>query len=119
MKLYKITCLLIFCLIVDFVFAQTNVIDYNRKPTPRDGHSYVTHYDYENRVLEYPFVREDDILWTKTYELKIDLREKANHPLYFPEYPTSLGNGIWRKNLSNLLLDGVKSGRIIFFWKRQ
>ncbi len=31
------------------------------------------------------FVREADVMWSKTLWRKIDLREKINHPLYFPD----------------------------------
>jgi len=31
------------------------------------------------------FVREADVMWSKTVWRKIDLKEKMNHPLYFPD----------------------------------
>ena len=46
---------------------EYDVLKYNPKPTVADQHSYVVNYDYENRILDFPFVREDDILWTKRY----------------------------------------------------
>jgi len=112
MRFTKFTLIVLTCFITTLTFAQTNVLEYNSKPTPKDGHSYVTHHDYENRVLEYPFVRADDILWTKTYVSKIDLRQKRNHPLYYPVVPVNIGRDSYRSNLSQILLDGVKSGRI-------
>ena len=115
MKLNKITYTLLICMTGTLVSAQTNVLEYNSKPTPKDGHSYVTHHDFQNRVLDYPFVREDDILWTKTYSSKIDLREKKNHPLYYPEIPVSIGGSSYRSNLSQILLDGVKNGEIVAY----
>ena len=32
-------------------------------------------------------VRDDDVVWLKTVWQEIDMREKMNHPLYFPESP--------------------------------
>jgi len=112
MKLNKIAFTFIFSMLGTVVLAQINVLDANTKPTPKDGHAYVTDYEFQNRVLDYPYVREDDILWTKTYASIIDLRERKNHPLYYPEIPVSLGGGAYRSNLSQLLLDGVKNGTI-------
>jgi len=34
--------------------------------------------------LPYPFVREGDVMWEKVVWRIINLREKLNHPLYFP-----------------------------------
>jgi gliding motility associated protien GldN len=92
------------------LFAQSNVYDQNghiKTPTPQDGHAFVNYNDYDGRVLEYPFVREDDILWSNTYIQKIDLRQKVNHPFYFPLYPVKVGSGVVRRNLADVLLKAV------------
>ncbi|MBA3899504.1 MAG: gliding motility protein GldN [Bacteroidetes bacterium] len=34
--------------------------------------------------VPYPSLRESDIMWSKRIWRRIDLREKINHPLYFP-----------------------------------
>jgi len=36
------------------------------------------------RVVPYTYVREADVMWHKRIWREIDLREKINHPLYFP-----------------------------------
>ncbi len=92
------------------LFAQSNVnnqIGHIKTPTPLDGHAFVNYNDYDGRVLEYPFVREDDILWSNTYIQKIDLRQKVNHPFYFPLYPVKVGSGVVRRNLADVLLKAV------------
>jgi len=66
------------------MFAQTNVLDYNSSPSATDGHAFVKHHDYQNRVLDYPFVREDDILWSKTYVQRIDLRQRKKSSFILP-----------------------------------
>ena len=53
--------------------------------------------------IPYPFIKEADIMWEKTIWRNINLREKMNHPLYFPEKP--IGD---RRNLVTTLLDAVK-----------
>ena len=107
MKILKIALTGLALLASSTTFAQTNVLDYNSSPTPLDGHAYVKHHDYQNRVLDYPFVREDDILWSKTYIQRIDLRQRKNHPLYFPQYPVKLGSGQVRMNMADNLLKAV------------
>lgn len=112
----KTTCLYIFI----FLFAgvssiaqnEYDVLRYNPKPTVADQHSYVVHYDYQNRILDFPFVREDDILWTKRYLTLINLKERPNLPLYFPTIPVSMGRGKYRTSLAHLLIEKVKLGEI-------
>ena len=107
MKIFKIALTGLALLVSSSLFAQVNVLEYNPKPSAKDGHAFVRHHNYQNRVLEYPFVREDDILWSKTYLQRIDLRQKRNHPLYFPTYPVKIGGGEVRMNLADNLLKAV------------
>ncbi len=39
------------------------------------------------RVVPYTHIREADVMWHKRVWREIDLREKINHPLYFPTTP--------------------------------
>ena len=113
MKILKIALAGLALIASSTMFAQTNVLDYNSNPTAYDGHAFIKHHDYQNRVLDYPFVREDDILWSKTYIQRVDLRQRKNHPLYFPQYPVKLGSGQVRMNLADNLLDAiVKDGSL-------
>ena len=98
------------CFYIFFIFAfgvptiaqnEYDVLKYNPKPTAADQHSYVVHYDYQNRILDFPFVREDDILWTKRYLTKINLKERRNLPLYFPISPVSMAEEISYKSCSS------------------
>jgi gliding motility associated protien GldN len=54
--------------------------------------------------IPYPYVKEADVMWEKTIWREVNLREKMNHPIYFPEEP--IGD---RKNLFTTMLDAIKT----------
>lgn len=46
---------------------------------------YIKEHIPTKRLVPYEFVREADVIWSKRVWRRIDLREKINHPLYFPK----------------------------------
>jgi hypothetical protein len=40
----------------------------------------------QKRPMPLPSVREADVFWSKKVWRIVDLREKMNQPLYFPDY---------------------------------
>lgn len=53
-----------------------------------------------NRVpIQYAYLREADVMWAKRVWQELDLREKINHPLYYPSQPVrhrmSLMSSLW------------------------
>jgi len=48
---------------------------------------YVQEHIPTKRVIQYPHLREADVMWSKRVWRTIELREKINHPLYYPEEP--------------------------------
>lgn len=69
---------------------------------------YIKEHTSERKVIPYAHLREADVMWAKRVWRVIDLREKANHDLYYPQYEI-----IGRKSLMQVIWEGVnKDGTI-------
>lgn len=60
--------------------------------------------------LEYGYVDDRDILWSKTVWEVIDLDERVNFPLYYPTDTIDIGND--RRSLYDVLLKNIKNGTL-------
>jgi gliding motility associated protien GldN len=71
----------------------------NPAPGVLDG-VYIKEHIPTKKVIPYEFVREADVTWSKRVWRVIDLREKFNHPLYYPldDIDGDAPDGGWRKN---------------------
>ena len=74
----------------------------NPAPGVLDG-VYVQEHIPTKKVVPYEFVREADVTWSKRVWRVIDLREKFNHPLYYPlddlrEPDDPKDEWLWKKN---------------------
>lgn len=56
---------------------------------------YVQEHIPTKRVIQYTHLREADVMWSKRVWRTIDLREKMNHPLFYPEEPLSDRMALW------------------------
>jgi len=67
---------------------------------------------WEQKPQEYGFVRESDVYWGKLLWRIIDVREKDNQYIYFPNTPEGIRG---RKNLAYVLWDAINAGEIELF----
>lgn len=68
---------------------------------------YVKENTRNRKPVSYNHERETDIMWSKRVWRTLDLREKFNHPLYYPENPIND-----RKSLFDVIKQGMLDGEI-------
>ncbi|OFX68539.1 MAG: hypothetical protein A2X12_01335 [Bacteroidetes bacterium GWE2_29_8] len=107
MKNLFLKCICFFvCFVVLKLNSYAQVLDapplngvYERKNTPT------------RKPIPYCNLREADVMWTKRVWRIVDMRQKINHPLYYPTTP--IGN---YQNLMLNLMDGIlKEGSITLY----
>jgi gliding motility associated protien GldN len=107
----KLKFILVMLIVTNFTFdikaQDPGVI---KPPTYPDG-IYTKENSNSRRAIPYPYLREADVMWSKRVWRVIDLKEKINHPLYYPTAPLAD-----RKSLFDVLKDGaIKEGRVKCF----
>ena len=71
-----------------------------------DGVYTPEHISYR-KPIPYTYTREADVMWQKRTWRVIDLREKINHPLYYP-----VDEHAKRPSLFNVIRNGIYTGKI-------
>lgn len=66
------------------VAAQSSRAQDKKKESLVNDGIYVTETIPQRQPVPYPYLREADIIWRKRIWRTIDLREKMNHPLFYP-----------------------------------
>ena len=90
--------------IVVFTFESnsqvSNVLDGAYVP---DG-AYQREVNQQKEVIKYPALREADVMYVARIWQEIDLKQKMNHPFYYPEVPVRD-----RKSLFDVICDDLLS----------
>ncbi len=90
-------------------FAQSNLL--NAKTPDEIGKKTAAQLESDNdKPLVYGYVHDRDVLMGKTVWELIDLDERVNFPLYYPVDTANIGKD--RRSLFNVLLSGIKDGKI-------
>jgi gliding motility associated protien GldN len=66
-----------------------------------DG-AYVREVNQQKNVIKYPYLREADVMYVARIWQEIDLKQKMNHPFYYPTMPIRD-----RKSLFDVIRDGL------------
>ena len=96
MKQFLSTCLTL--MLALFAFVQEGKA---QSPNVLDG-AYVKETNLTKRVIPYPHLREADVMYKRRIWQEIDLRQKFNHPFYFPLDPIQD-----RQNLFDVVRDAL------------
>lgn len=88
----------VFAVALSFNAADAQILD----PSDDGPVPEATKHYRNNRVVPYPFLRQDDMLWSERQWERIDLREKINLSLFYPIKPMPD-----RKSLWDVLVDGI------------
>ena len=100
MKQFLCTCLTLTLAL--FAFVQQGVA---QSPTVLDG-AYVKETNLTKRVIPYPHLREADVMYKRRIWQEIDLRQKFNHPFYFPLDPIQDRQNLFDVIREALLVEG-------------
>ena len=68
---------------------------------------YVKEHYPTRKVVPYTHLREADVMWATRIWRKLDLREKINHPLYYPT--EAIKN---RRSLTQVIIEAVREGSL-------
>jgi len=76
---------------------------------------YIKEHVPARKPIPYYYLREADVMWSRRLWRMLDLREKINHPLYYPSEPYESQPLNDRYSLIGLLLYGVeKEGLVVY-----
>ena len=75
-------------------------------PNVLDG-AYVKETNLTKRVIPYPHLREADVMYKRRIWQEIDMRQKFNHPFYFPLDPIQDRKNLFDVVREALLVEGA------------
>jgi len=85
--------------------------------TPEDNSVYKKVKHEKKTIKKYAPLREADVMWSRKIWREIDMRQKINHPFYYPENNGSVGSAVTgdRKSLIDVIYSAVLEGSIIAY----
>ena len=101
--------IILLCFAKTSLFGQVNLLNAD-DPSEIGVKTVVQKYNDSEDYLEYPFVDEKDILFSKVVWEIIDLNQRLNFPLLYPTDTLLVGQE--RRPLIHYLIKGIRSGKI-------
>jgi gliding motility associated protien GldN len=109
MKLKNIVLTVLCLIVVNSMFAQANIL--NAKSPDEIGKKTDAQLLLDNdKPLDYGYVDDRDILYSRMTWEKVVLDERVNFPLYYPIDTNNIGKD--RRSLFHTLIDNIKNGSI-------
>jgi len=94
---------------VNLTFSQSNLL--NAKNPEEIGVKTLSQLDLDDEsVLEYGYIDDKDVLFSRTVWEIVDLSERINFPFLYPTDTTLVGNE--RRPLIWYLIKGIEEGKI-------
>ena len=91
------------------IVAQANILN-AKLPTDIGKKTEAQIEQDADAPLEYGYVDDRDILWSKTVWEIVDLDERVNFPLYYPT--DTIGIGKDRRSLYHVLMKNIRNGKL-------
>ncbi|MEM8508014.1 MAG: gliding motility protein GldN [Bacteroidota bacterium] len=91
------------------ILAQANILN-AKKPEDIGKKTEAQMEADDDAPLEYGYVDDRDILWSKTVWEVVDLDERVNFPLYYPT--DTIGIGSDRRSLFHVLMKNIQNGKL-------
>ena len=67
---------------------------------------------HNKRVQQYSPLRQADVMWSRKIWREIDMRQKINHPFYYPENDGAADLTADRKSLIDVIYSAIQEGSI-------
>ncbi|GAA0755343.1 type IX secretion system ring subunit PorN/GldN [Psychroflexus lacisalsi] len=104
---FKVFMCSVLALCGSFAVAQSNILNAS-KPSQVGVLTEDQKIADDDKPLEYGYIGDRDILWSKVVWEKIDLKQKINFPLLYPTQDDSFSKN--RRSLYRVLLDAIEEG---------
>ena len=93
------------CLTLTLALFASMQLSMAQSPNVLDG-AYIKETNLAKRVIPYPHLREADVMYKRRIWQEIDLRQKFNHPFYFPLDPIQDRQNLFDVIREALLVEG-------------